>query len=173
MDLSLKIHQLRNLHFGIAVEASEIRRKAALLFISCMLAIGFAQAGGNERLADIHETTKHIYKKLKHVNASEFETIANEYLIIFDVRQQSEFDISLLAGAIRVAPYIATDDFMASYRDIVIGNTLVFYCSVGQRSSALANRVQNELVNAGATEIYNLEGGIFRWLNDGRALVSG
>ena len=173
MDISLKIHPLRNLHLALIVNVGENRRKTALLFISCMLATGFAQAGGNEKLTDIHETIKHKYEKLQHVKASELETIADNDLIIFDVRRQSEFDVSHLAGAVRVAPDISTDNFMASYRDIVNGKTLVFYCSVGQRSSALANRIQNELVNAGTTEIYNLEGGIFRWHNDSRALVSG
>lgn len=173
MDTTLIIHQPRNLILCLVDEARKIRPITALLFILCYFPIGAASAAaGNEKLAEIHETIKHKYETLQHVNATQFETMSEDDLIIFDVREQSEFDVSHLTGAIRIAPDIAVDDFIASYREITNGKTLVFYCSVGRRSSELASRVQNELLKTGATEIYNLEGGIFRWHNDSRALVS-
>ena len=51
------------------------------------------------------------------------------------------------------------------------GKTVVFYCSVGVRSSALAESVKADLLAAGTKEVVNLEGGIFGWHNQSRPLV--
>jgi Rhodanese-like domain len=47
----------------------------------------------------------------------------------------------------------------------------VFYCSVGMRSSSLAAEVQEALVKAGASGVFNLRGGMFGWHNARRPLV--
>jgi len=52
------------------------------------------------------------------------------------------------------------------------GKTVVFYCSVGERSSRMATHVRDVAREAGAKEIYNLSGGIFAWHNDRLPLVS-
>jgi hypothetical protein len=44
----------------------------------------------------------------------------------------------------------------------------VAYCSVGYRSA----RLVAQLRQAGYTQVYNLEGSIFRWANEGQSLVS-
>jgi len=46
---------------------------------------------------------------------------------------------------------------------------VVVYCSVGYRSSALAEKLQR----AGFTNVVNLEGSIFQWANEGRTLSRG
>jgi rhodanese-related sulfurtransferase len=144
-----------------------------LLFISCLLASWHAEATGNEKLAAIQEGIKREYQLLEQVDANALAALADRGLVIFDVRQQREFDVSHLRGAIRVAPDVSSAEFMTLYGDLASGKSLVFYCSVGERSSALASRVRKEMLNVGAAGIYNLEGGIFKWHNDGRALVSG
>lgn len=149
-------------------------RATSLLFVTWALATGASAAGGNQKLDEIHKNIKEKYQALQHLNANNFETIAADDLIVFDVREQNEFDVSHLNGAIRVDPDISVDEFVASFQPITKGKKLVFYCSVGRRSSELASKVQNKLLKtAGTQEIYNLEGGIFRWHNDSRALVSG
>ena len=40
------------------------------------------------------------------------------------------------------------------------------YCAVGYRSSAVAERLQK----AGVRTVFNLEGSIFQWANEGRPL---
>ena len=47
--------------------------------------------------------------------------------------------------------------------------SIVVYCSVGYRSSILAEKLQD----MGFTKVYNLEGSIFKWDNEGRPLVQG
>ena len=50
---------------------------------------------------------------------------------------------------------------------------MVIYCSVGVRSSRLAEHVVDAVREAGARDVYNLAGGIFAWHNRGYQLVDG
>ena len=83
---------------------------------------------------------------------------------LLDARSQSEFDVSHLIGAVRVDPDASGLDpqALALSRDSVI----VVYCSVGYRSAAVARR----LTKAGFERVYNLQGGIFEWANQGRSV---
>ncbi len=156
------------------ITKASLLRATSLLFVTWTFVTGTSAAGGNQKLDEIHQNIKEKYQTLQHVNANNFETMADDELIVFDVREQNEFDVSHLNGAIRVDPDISADEFIASFQQITKGEKLVFYCSVGRRASELASKVQNKLLKTvGTPEIYNLEGGIFRWHNDSRALVSG
>lgn len=94
-------------------------------------------------------------------------------VVVFDVREEAEFAVSHIPGAIRVSPSVWTSRFLSERAEAMKGKTVVFYCSVGVRSSRLAARVQAGLAKSGATAVYNLRGGIFRWHNEGRPLQSG
>ena len=87
--------------------------------------------------------------------------LGTEKPLLLDVRTQAEFDVSHIAGARRVEPGATPDLGVA--RDTPI----VTYCSVGYRSSAVAQRLRE----AGYTRVQNLEGSIFQWANEGRPLV--
>ena len=47
--------------------------------------------------------------------------------------------------------------------------TVVVYCSVGYRSSRLVSRLKAR----GVENVFNLEGSLFQWANEGRPLVRG
>jgi 3-mercaptopyruvate sulfurtransferase SseA len=64
-----------------------------------------------------------------------------------------------------------TSAFLERYGAGVDGKAVVFYCSVGVRSSALAERVAQGLQAHGATAVDDLAGGIFAWHGEGRPLV--
>lgn len=108
-----------------------------------------------------HMTPAELVNRLAHAND----------LVLIDVREESEYTVSHLGGAFRVAPGIWRSTFLSRYRDALKGKTVVFYCSVGVRSSALAESVKADLLAAGVKEIVNLEGGIFAWHNQSRPLV--
>lgn len=82
---------------------------------------------------------------------------------LLDVRTRAEFDVSHLRDAKHVEPNAAV---------AVVGGRkdqpIVTYCSVGYRSGAFAKK----LGDAGYINAANLEGSIFRWANEGRALVA-
>ncbi|MCF8383594.1 MAG: rhodanese-like domain-containing protein [Chlorobium sp.] len=91
--------------------------------------------------------------------------------LLFDVRSASEFEKSRIATAVRLDPQTGPDEFEARYSSLVAGRDTVFYCSVGQRSSELLERVEGVCRKAGARSCRNLRGGIFRWYNEGRPVV--
>lgn len=93
-------------------------------------------------------------------------------IALFDTRTHEEYQKSHLPEAVLVTPQTTTDDFIREYGDSIRGKTVVFYCSVGQRSSDFLNRVYKACKTAGAKECYNLRGGIFRWYNDGHPVVN-
>ena len=84
--------------------------------------------------------------------------------VLVDAREPAEFAVSHLAGArnartvdeIRALPLPPTQP-------------IVLYCSVGYRSSALAER----LSKAGFTHVANLEASLFAWANQGRPVYRG
>jgi len=91
--------------------------------------------------------------------------------LLFDIRTAEEFEISRITTAVRVDPDARADDFSACYGALVAGRDLVFYCSVGQRSTELLYRVESACRKAGAKSCRNLRGGIFRWYNEGKPVV--
>jgi rhodanese-related sulfurtransferase len=85
-------------------------------------------------------------------------------LQIVDARSEEEFAVSHLPGARRIDPKSTAAIALAALDE---ERPVVIYCSAGYRGSTLARRLQN----AGRPEVWNLEGGIFAWANDGFEIV--
>lgn len=83
---------------------------------------------------------------------------------LLDAREPVEFAVSHLPGAIRIDPDATADQI---HSEIDPTRPMVIYCSIGYRSSELANR----LISAGYSDTMNLEGSIFKWANEDRPLV--
>ncbi|EAT58526.1 rhodanese-like domain-containing protein [Chlorobium ferrooxidans] len=92
--------------------------------------------------------------------------------LLFDTRTAEEYEVSHIAGALPINPDTSQDDFTARYGSLLKGRDLIVYCSVGQRSSDLLERVESACAKAGAGSWRNLSGGIFRWYNEGRPVVN-
>lgn len=84
--------------------------------------------------------------------------------LLIDVRGEGEYAVSHLPGAQHLPSVAAVQQ-----ADIPPTATLVLYCSVGYRSARLAENLQT----AGYPHVFNLEGSIFEWHNQGRPLVAG
>ena len=76
-----------------------------------------------------------------------------------------------MAGAVAVAPEARSAGQIARTAGGLEGRIVVAYCSIGLRSSRLLVRVGQALREQGATGVYNLGGGVFRWRNERRPLV--
>ncbi len=83
--------------------------------------------------------------------------------LLLDVRQEAEYRVSHLRGAVRVEP----GGVPALPPGIDKDSPIVTYCSVGYRSSVVAAR----LVEQGYSAVSNLEGSIFEWANQGLPVV--
>ena len=94
------------------------------------------------------------------------EAPQRENLLLFDAREPEEYAVSHLQGA---RPVPSKDEALKALQEVSSDQRIVLYCSVGYRSSELAQF----LMKKGYTEIYNLEGSIFAWANEGRPVYRG
>jgi rhodanese-related sulfurtransferase len=81
--------------------------------------------------------------------------------VVLDARTEDEYAVSHLEGAVRVDPYKPS---LRPLRGFSKDTAIVLYSSVGYRGA----RVANFLARQGYSRVYNLEGGQFRWANEGR-----
>ncbi len=89
--------------------------------------------------------------------------------ILLDAREPDEYAVSHLADARHVSPDASSESLQALLSDVSKDRAVVVYCSVGYRSAKVTQRLRE----AGFSDVQNLGGSIFRWANEGRAVVRG
>jgi rhodanese-related sulfurtransferase len=88
-------------------------------------------------------------------------------LVLFDAREQKEFDISHISGAIPIGyDQFKPDNVAKNIKDKE--TNIVVYCSIGVRSERIGER----LLKLGYKNVYNLYGGIFEYKNNGGTVVN-
>jgi len=128
--------------------------------------------GGPATLQATMADVAHRWPGLGHIAPAQLaKRISEGSAVVFDVRTPAEYEVSHLPGAVHIDPNMSTSAFLERYGDSVKGKKVVFYCSVGVRSSALAERVAAGLKARDATAVDDLAGGIFAWHGERRALV--
>ena len=115
---------------------------------------------------------RHDVTQMSVADAKAALQAAPEGWLVLDVREPDEYAVSHLPGAVRVEPGLTAEAFMAQYSDQLDGKDLLLYCSVGQRSSSLADRIAPVMGGNDGRRIVNLEGGIFRWHGEHGPLVN-
>ena len=81
-------------------------------------------------------------------------------VMFLDAREPEEFEVSHIASAF----HVGYDNFnLRSVSKIKKDAKIIVYCSVGYRSEKIAE----QLIKAGFTDVSNLYGGIFEWKNKG------
>lgn len=122
------------------------------------------------KLQAIHRNIVKSFDNVEHISADALTVIGSSNVVLFDVREQAEFAVSHIEGAIHVDPDISPALFKQKFAESLSNKTAVFYCSVGQRSSELASRVDAVVKDSGGLAAYNLIGGVFQWRNELREL---
>ena len=90
---------------------------------------------------------------------------ADSGIVYLDAREQREYDVSHIMNAIPVG----YDDFaLDSVKHVSKDARIVVYCSVGYRSE----KVGEKLLKAGFTNVSNLYGGLFHWVNQGHVVYT-
>jgi rhodanese-related sulfurtransferase len=130
-----------------------------------------AQSSQTDELADFHQGLTNRYPRVPHLSTEDLAALSPSQVKLFDVRKQVEYDVSHLNAAIRISPGMRASAFLDKYQHQLPGKKVVFYCSVGERSSKLAQAVIDRLGNSDL-DIFNLEGGIFKWHNEGRVVFN-
>jgi rhodanese-related sulfurtransferase len=80
--------------------------------------------------------------------------------VLLDARSEAEYGVSHLCHARRIDP---DSPDLSALSQVSFETPIVVYCSVGYRSAVVASR----LLKAGFSRVYNLEGSIFQWVNQG------
>ena len=130
----------------------------------------------SEPLDIISEKIAKKFSKVNHISLEEWQKISEEdrkNWLIFDVRGNEEYEKSHIAGAILISP--ETD--ITQFQDFIdkhylasnsTPENILFYCSIGYRSSQFIDRLllSDKLKNQ--FYLYNLWGGLFNWANNGK-----
>jgi rhodanese-related sulfurtransferase len=140
-----------------------------------------APAPGDDPLRDMATDVAARYPDVEQVTPTALAmllTAEPDRIMLFDVREPPEFTVSHLPSAVLVPPrtHVALSKVQDALARQPAVEVVVFYCSVGVRSSALASHVYRASDGNGTRpvpRIANLAGGLFRWVNDGRPLVNG
>ncbi len=100
-----------------------------------------------------------LSSKTPTINIQDAAAHQSDYTFL-DSREKAEYDVS----HIKNATYIGDKDFDLNRVAGIAKNTpIVIYCSVGKRSE----NATNALLKAGFTNVKNMYGGIFEWVNRG------
>lgn len=84
--------------------------------------------------------------------------------LFLDARERVEYDVSHITGA----HHVGYNQFDLNALEHLPRNTpVIVYCSVGYRSEKIAEK----LLSNGFSNVYNLYGGIFEWVNQGRPVM--
>jgi rhodanese-related sulfurtransferase len=85
--------------------------------------------------------------------------------LFLDAREKKEFDVS----HIREAKWVGYKSFDPSLLNAVPKDSpIIVYCSIGYRSEKIAEKLKA----AGFTNVSNLYGGIFEWVNQGNLVYN-
>ena len=97
------------------------------------------------------------------IGLDELNGIKDE-VFLFDAREQEEYQVSHIKGA----RYLGYKDFdPARLGELPKDAPIVLYCSIGYRSE----KIGEQLKAMGYTNVYNLYGSIFEWVNAGYPVV--
>jgi len=142
----------------------------ALLLACCAPPDGGPSTPG---LEVVMAQTEREYPMVHHATTDKVEQWLNDPLsppMLLDVREEEEFAVSHLRGAVNVNPGALAQGVMdKQLKGINKNRRIVTYCSVGLRSAKLAKRLQE----AGFTNVHNLNGSIFLWANEGKPIYRG
>ncbi len=140
----------------------EKRKTSILIFVLCVSTFALsAQNTYDEKLAALYKNSVPL------INSSELKPLlsTSKNIILLDTRSKEEFDVSHLPNA----TFLEYDAFNADKVKGIKRNTpIVVYCSVGYRSE----RIGEKLLKMGFTNVQNLYGGIFEWVNEGNRVVN-
>lgn len=105
-----------------------------------------------------------LSKKVPHLDVATLQGTLDTNIIFVDAREKKEFEVSHIADAIHVG-YDSLD--LSPLNNVDKSSPIIVYCSVGYRSE----KVTQKLIAEGFTNVKNLYGGLFEWVNQDGVLV--
>ncbi len=111
------------------------------------------------------------YPEVAQLSTDSLQTMLDASLkaerpLLLDVREKEEYGVSHLKDAVSA---LTEKEALRALEGVAPDRPVVLYCSVGYRSSEMARFLQKR----GLEKVYNLEGSIFAWANEGRPVYRG
>ncbi|MFN0201376.1 MAG: rhodanese-like domain-containing protein [Bacteroidia bacterium] len=136
-------------------------KKTVVLFLMLFLHISLTFAQSSSAYYALLRT---LYKGTVPLAMMDVVVKKNGNTVLLDAREWKEYQVSHLKGA----RWIGYDNFkISAIKDIPKNTHIIVYCSVGYRSE----RIGEQLKAAGYTQVQNLYGGIFEWINAGLEVI--
>ena len=105
-------------------------------------------------------------ESINQMNSDELiEFIELNDAILVDVRTEDEYNSGYIESSLNIDYFSNEFSVNADKLDKTI--PIILYCRSGKRSSMSANKISK----LGFKEIYNLEGGILEWIEEGNVIV--
>lgn len=102
---------------------------------------------------------------VEETTVDDLEELEKNNIILLDAREKREFEVSHMNNA----QWVGYNDFSPKrVKDIPKDAKVIVYCSVGYRSE----KVSEQLLDLGYTDVSNLYGGLFEWVNQGNEVVT-
>jgi len=101
--------------------------------------------------------------KTPFINIKEAAANKNNYAFL-DAREAKEYNVSHIPNA----RFVGSEQFeLSAISDLPKNKPLIVYCSLGKRSE----KITKKLLKEGFSNVHNLYGGIFEWVNEGNGVV--
>ncbi len=97
------------------------------------------------------------------INIKEAAANKNNYTFL-DAREAKEYNVSHIPNA----RFVGSEQFeLRAISDLPKNKPLIVYCAIGKRSE----KITKKLLKEGFSNVRNLYGGIFEWVNQGNVVV--
>lgn len=106
-----------------------------------------------------------LSKKVPHTSVANLKDALDSNTVFLDAREANEFNVSHFENALHVG-YDSLD--LSVVDSLSKSSPIIVYCSVGYRSE----KVTEKLINKGFTNVKNLYGGLFEWVNQDGVVVN-
>ena len=105
-------------------------------------------------------------ESVNQINSDELiEFIELNDAILVDVRTEDEYNSGYIESSLNIDYF--SNEFSVNADKLDKSTPIILYCRSGKRSSMSANKISK----LGFKEIYNLQGGILEWIEEGNAVV--
>lgn len=140
----------------MSIVSNNIIISVILLVIACIAlgCTGYNPSASNGKGVGYNDISVHETKDI----------LDNGDVFLLDVRTEDEFNSDYLEGAVN----IEVSKLGSRLDEVPTDKVILVYCRTGVRSV----RASKTLVNAGYTDVYNMQGGITAWMSEGYPYVS-
>jgi len=131
-----------------------------LFFVACTM-VNAQNPKGFDKMCN-----RYVKGTIDTVSAQSLKKALNQKsIILLDSREQKEYKTSHIKGA----KWVGFDKLdLSSLKKTDKSSPVYVYCSIGYRSE----KVGEKLKKMGFTEVYNVYGGIFSWVNSGFPVIN-